>query len=248
MKKYTLILALILCVQVCLAQRSRTVIRFRISDDSPLALAIDGRYYPDQSRSLTVGNLPPGSHTVKVFSVPRYKGERRILLYEGCLRTRPFVSYSVVVDRRRHTALMTRIGDDRDYYADEESSGGVFEYDVDQSNGEGGRSGRRKYDERWEEPVSMTSGDMEALHQRVNERITDTDKLRLLKTVLSDKPYNTTQIAEMLKWLSFDSSRLEFAKWAYDDVSDKSNYWKLESAFSFDSSKDELSEYIRARR
>jgi hypothetical protein len=51
----------------------------------------------------------------------------------------------------------------------------------------------------------------------------------------------------MLSWFSFESTRLEFAKWAYDGTIDRQNYWKLEDEFSFSSSKTELSQHIQGR-
>jgi hypothetical protein len=41
----------------------------------------------------------------------------------------------------------------------------------------------------------------------------------------------------MLDWLTFEGSRLEFAKWAYTRVSDRTNYGQLKTKFSFLSSK-----------
>ena len=46
---------------------------------------------------------------------------------------------------------------------------------------------------------------------------------------------------------SFEDSKLDFAKYAYERTYDIDNYYKVNDAFTFESSVDELNEYIQAR-
>ncbi|MBK9515283.1 MAG: DUF4476 domain-containing protein, partial [Flavobacteriales bacterium] len=46
---------------------------------------------------------------------------------------------------------------------------------------------------------------------------------------------------------SFEDSKLDFAKYAYDRTYDIGNYFKVNDAFTFESSMDELNEFIQAR-
>jgi hypothetical protein len=93
----------------------------------------------------------------------------------------------------------------------------------------------------------FTQSDMTDLRTRVNNRITDSDKEQLMKRVLQSRSASTAQIREMLGWLSFESTRLDFAKWAFSRVTDRRNYWKLEDVFTFSSSKTEFNEAISGR-
>lgn len=93
----------------------------------------------------------------------------------------------------------------------------------------------------------FTERDMDDLHSRVAGRITDSDKEQLMKSALDGRTVYTDQVRQMLGWLSFDDTKLDFAKWAYKLAGDKQNYWKLEDAFSFESSKEEFSKAIRER-
>ena len=45
----------------------------------------------------------------------------------------------------------------------------------------------------------------------------------------------------------FESTKLEYAKFAYDFTYDKGNYFKVNDAFDFESSIEELDEYIHGR-
>ena len=91
-----------------------------------------------------------------------------------------------------------------------------------------------------------SESDVNDLKARVNDRVTDIEKMKLMKSVLDSRNVNSTQVREMMSWLAFESSRLDFAKWAYSRAVDKQDYWKLEDAFTFSSSKDEFNEYIKA--
>jgi hypothetical protein len=94
---------------------------------------------------------------------------------------------------------------------------------------------------------TFSQRDMEDLRSRVTSRITDSDKEKLMKTALDGRSPSTSQVREMLGWLSFDDTKLDFAKWAYSSVADRQNYWKLEDAFSFCATKDDFNKYIRNR-
>jgi hypothetical protein len=58
---------------------------------------------------------------------------------------------------------------------------------------------------------------------------------------------NSSEIAEITKLFSFESSRLDFAKYAYDYVIDPKNYVIVQDAFMFSSSTSELQDYIAAK-
>jgi hypothetical protein len=73
----------------------------------------------------------------------------------------------------------------------------------------------------------------------------DDKRLGKAKQVFDDEILSTNQIIEVLKVFSFDDSKLAFAKWAYADCIDKKNYYKLDDQFSFGSSKQSLSDFIK---
>ena len=74
----------------------------------------------------------------------------------------------------------------------------------------------------------LTNDDIITLKARADERITDIEKLKLLKSVLSEKRYTSTQVRTIAGWLAFEDSKLNFAKWSYERVTDPQDYWKLE--------------------
>ncbi|MFM7683799.1 MAG: DUF4476 domain-containing protein [Bacteroidota bacterium] len=45
----------------------------------------------------------------------------------------------------------------------------------------------------------------------------------------------------------FEETKLDFAKFAYDYCFDVNNYFLVNDAFTFDSTKDELNEYLQTK-
>ena len=57
-----------------------------------------------------------------------------------------------------------------------------------------------------------------------------------------------SQVKEMMMLLSFETDRLDLAKYAYKKTLDPGNYYKLNDAFTFETSIDELNEYIEKNK
>jgi len=51
-------------------------------------------------------------------------------------------------------------------------------------------------------------------------------------------------VMKICNLFSFEESKLTFAKHAYSRTTDKKNYFKVNDVFSFDSSKEELNNFI----
>ena len=56
---------------------------------------------------------------------------------------------------------------------------------------------------------------------------------------------SASQIANICKLFSFESNKLDFAKYAYGYCVDRNRYYLINEAFSYESSKRELDEFIK---
>lgn len=72
----------------------------------------------------------------------------------------------------------------------------------------------------------------------------DESKLTIAKQVLASNCMLSNQVKELMMLFSFEDSRLDFAKFAYGRTYDIGNFFVLNDAFDFESSIDELNEYI----
>lgn len=72
----------------------------------------------------------------------------------------------------------------------------------------------------------------------------DDSRIAMISNVAQHTSFKATQIYELVKILSFDKGKLQLAKQLYSKCVDKQNFYQVYQAFSFDTSKRELSEYI----
>lgn len=77
-----------------------------------------------------------------------------------------------------------------------------------------------------------------------NESFDDT-KLEMASVYAQQNPMSSAQVLQVMQQLSFESSRLKFAKLAYQNVYDPENYFMVHQSFSFSQSKQELSRHIQ---
>lgn len=94
----------------------------------------------------------------------------------------------------------------------------------------------------------MRQNDFNAALATIKDAAFDDTKLSTAKTIASANCLSTDQVVAICNLLSFEEGKLDFAKYAYRFTTDQGNYFKVSNVFSFDSSKTDLSEFIRTQR
>lgn len=230
-----------------LAQRPRGELRVRMTDGNPISVVINGRDYDRRGSSITIGDLPRGKHRIQVYAMRGKRLQNPELVYSGRIRVEESAVTYVSVDPTRHSArIQTRAAGDivpwGDDAADPRYRGGRVDENENLSD-----NGTTRYNSRGSLPW-VTDADLEDLRTRVAARTTDGDKLQTIRTAIAGKRYSTAQVRAMAGMLTFESTKLDLAKQAYEGVSDPKDYWKLEDIFTFDASKKELQDYMAQRR
>jgi hypothetical protein len=93
-------------------------------------------------------------------------------------------------------------------------------------------------------PWPMEDNQFSDALRSVSTKSFDDDKFTVAKQITGSNCLTVEQAKTMMMELSFDSAKLEYAKFAYDKTYDVGNYYKLNDAFDFSSNVDELNEYI----
>ena len=93
----------------------------------------------------------------------------------------------------------------------------------------------------------MSSSDFADAIASINDKGFDETKLTLAKQIGSSNCLSTAQVKQVMGLFGFEDSKLDFAKFAYDHVTDRNNYYKVNDVFGFSSSVDELNKYIQGR-
>jgi len=93
-------------------------------------------------------------------------------------------------------------------------------------------------------PVPMSREDFESFRNTVSSKSFEDSKLTIAKQVLNNNCLTSSQVKETMGLFSFETTRLDFAKYAYSHTYDINNYYKVNDAFEFESSISELNNYI----
>jgi len=90
----------------------------------------------------------------------------------------------------------------------------------------------------------MSQADFRVLLNMIDDRAFDSDRLALAKQACMGG-IEADQVAAIMDRFSFESSRLAFAQYAYDYCIDPQNYYRVNQAFAFSSSIQDLDRYLR---
>lgn len=240
---------------------AQSMLKVSAIDRIPISVALDGRHFSKHGESITVGDVPPGRHYLKIYSYELTKRgyEREELLYEGRVNTE---------------AGMVTV-----FMLDEENGNADVQQQEISNNNENHNSYAQENNENRNEPppppqpennpvnntpppppppatpvaspvskdkiITLTGKKMDKLKKKVEVKKTDTERIKVMKAGISKDKYYTSQVAEMMDWLIFESSKVDFAKIAYPNAVDKDNYYnELSLKFSFKNSQDELSKFL----
>lgn len=93
----------------------------------------------------------------------------------------------------------------------------------------------------------MKKDDFDDLKKSVNNRNFESSNSAVVKTAIDNNILSSEQVKELLKFFTFEDTKLEIAKYSYKKVCDKNNFFKVYDAFDFESSITELKNYISGK-
>lgn len=94
---------------------------------------------------------------------------------------------------------------------------------------------------------AMNPQDFSAAQSTISGISFSDTQLSTAKSIASSNCLSTDQIGTLMSLFSFEETKLDFAKYAYDYCVDRNNYFKIVNKFTFDASKTELNQYISGR-
>ncbi|MCG9909900.1 MAG: DUF4476 domain-containing protein [Flavobacteriales bacterium] len=95
--------------------------------------------------------------------------------------------------------------------------------------------------------MGMDQNTFNMFKETVRKQSFDSNKVPMIKNQARTANFTSAQVAELLGLMSFDSYKLDVAKFCYDFVIDKQNYFVTFGQFQFDSYSRDLSNYIATR-
>lgn len=210
----------------------------RLSISSPgtsteLKIEIDGRKFSMQNNAITIGYLSEGRHNVKIFRDKKRGGygfgRREDIVYQSSIFLKR--GYHLDITINRFGKVMTderRIDVDDDWYNDED------EYYDNNNGGWNGGNGN-----------VMGAREFETIKEQIRKEWFENNRITSAKVIIDKSNFTTQQVKELMLLFTFENNRLEVAKYAYRKTVDKQNYYQLNDALTFSSSKDDLARFIR---
>jgi hypothetical protein len=94
----------------------------------------------------------------------------------------------------------------------------------------------------------MSYKEFEALKARIRQNTFDKKRVETAKTLTKQNVLSSNQVVEVVQLITSDNNRLDYAKFAYDYVSDRENYMIVVESMAFEASKKDLQRYLDANR
>lgn len=93
----------------------------------------------------------------------------------------------------------------------------------------------------------MSSTEFADVKKSIEAKSFEDSKMTLAKQVAANRCFTVEQVKGLMALFSFEDSKLDVAKYAYERTYDIDNYYKVNDVFTFESSIDDLNTYIQTR-
>jgi hypothetical protein len=84
--------------------------------------------------------------------------------------------------------------------------------------------------------------------QQISAQTFEDNRLQVAQQIVMSNRITSAQVTDIARLFSFESTRLQFAKFAYAYVLDPNSFFMVNNAFTFSSSVDDLHRFITGSR
>ncbi|MDB5201759.1 MAG: hypothetical protein JWQ27_1168 [Ferruginibacter sp.] len=217
-----------------------------------VTVVVDGNTYSSNSRSnydeddIVINDLRAGYHNVKVYQqiASRGRGNNRNqrLLYDANVYVKQQYHVDITINRFGKAFVdeqqLARTYDDNNY-GNNNGNG----YGNGNNNGWGNSNGGYNANGQ-----VMNARSFEQLKQAMRSESFEETRTTMAKQNIAANLFSASQVKELVMLFNFEANKLEVAKYAYAYTTDKANYYIINEALSFTSSREELARFIQQRR
>lgn len=94
----------------------------------------------------------------------------------------------------------------------------------------------------------MTPAEFSEVKGTISSKSFEETKITIAKQIMDSHCMFASQVKDLMGLFTFEESKLDIAKYAYGHTYDVGNYYKLNDAFTFSTSTDELNQYVNSRK
>ncbi len=236
--------------------------RLTISSGNGVAIRVmvDGNRYSRNNGAVVIRNLPAGYHMVKVFQKRPGRagtgfGRSYQQVYSAQLYIKQQFHTDITINRFGKPLVDEQMmgpgyADEDDEDEDWVNNGNGGWNNGGNGNGGGWNNGNNGGGG-WNNAGNVQTMDVrlfEQFKQTLRNEMMENSRLVVAKQTIAVNAFTSAQVKEIVNLFSFESNKLEMAKYMYKYTVDKGSYFILNDAFSFSSSKEDLANYIRNYR
>ncbi|MGI9191377.1 MAG: DUF4476 domain-containing protein [Chitinophagaceae bacterium] len=248
-KLFSLLVLLSLAAAVWAGPWSRAMLRVREERGRAIAIIVDGIRQNTIANNLTVNNITPGVHNIKIFRYNNngYGYSNGILAYQGTIQVKPgFIYYVTVFDQAidvEENCCLDNYGHWN--HNDNWFNPGPAENWNNNQQWNQHPHHNQNHNNAWNNYQGLMSmGAYNQLIDQLRRTPFENSKMALATGVCAGVRLTTQQVMGIVREFSFESTRLKFAKDNYMRVIDPKNYFQIANALTFQSSKDDLMRFI----
>ncbi len=246
MKTFTTTLALVLTATVMMAYPSASRLTIEVAGHRPnTVIIIDGQTYNAANNLVRLEGMMPGDHQVKLMR-PSSWGDHGVL-FNGVIRVPQRSDVTAIITPQGMKVNSQPLAHQGGSYWDGNGGHGHGAIVIPNANGNGGFVSMLPHPQ----PVvcapiviGMHPDVFASALRSIELQSFDSDQVRVAKQIIRLNGASSNQIAQIMELVSFESSRLEIAKYGYQFVGDPENYFVVNDVFWFASSVRELDRFI----
>lgn len=213
-------------------------LKLRMWDYSSFTIELNGNYFSNPTNNFVASNLAPGNHLLKIYKIvygPYVFLSNRILIYSGVISIPASSKIVARIDSYNNLDII-KVEPLYDYNLSCYSNNNSYNSNQNSSYNNESYNSQSSY--------CMSNYAFSNLKNLMVNNAFDSNRLKMAKQAISMNSVCSQQVYELMNLLSFESSKLNLAKFSYNHVTDKENYFIVNNAFSFSSSIDELNKAI----
>ena len=272
------IFTLLLSSLFSLASFAYDGVRLTISSvtSNKMFVEVDGRRYSLNGNTVTVRDIRPGYHSVKVSRELKRnnngwgfgnKNRRDESLYNTRVYLKDGYHFDILVNRFGKVLVDERridvyddwyTDDDDDYYEDDRNDDRINDRKNDRDRDWDNKNNRKDRNDRDDDRYDrnsrdsryyeMSDADFNQAKETLRKEWFENTRVSTARQIIDRNYFTSRQVKDLMLLFTFENNRLDIAKYAYNKTVDKGNYFIVNDVLSMAGNKDELNRFIREQR
>ncbi|PID89435.1 MAG: hypothetical protein CSA05_03525 [Bacteroidia bacterium] len=218
--KDVFLLLLILFPTLLFSKDEKSKFFLKVWDDSEFTVVFDNKAYSTPTTKFKLNKVNPGKHRLKI--IKDIKGpmgySAREILFKGSIHIPP--SSRVIAKINRHNDLVI-----------------VNIIPLKKNMRDSLEKDKRKN--------VISAIELKKLMSDIEKNKYESDKLQAAKDVIDNNQIKSNQLVDIIALFGFESSKIEFAKYAYPKVINKNQFHKVYDAFIKNNTIKELKQFVK---